>query len=286
MANISDNLRDFNIEPTGIKNWKLGNNFNLTLSVILENQDQSGKEGVLKPIEKLQKEIIKMAGLDKLDKIELDNPYQAAGVYKYGRNNLHFSLINFLTHDLTYNSEFNYGEEIFKKYRECINDNKGYQNYRGEVKSHLQEYVNDFKSNNFQADIRWVYTDNCRDSINSISLQVYPDKNFILKIRNLKNKFSEKLPKWQICNIAGIESKLKAYPENNECRFVLNILRFMNIKKTELSDNVKDELKSIVREINKKHIKEPLASFSIKQFDLVESDPFSFNEYPVLKIRL
>jgi len=250
MSNISDNLRDFFEKPYDIENWVLKKEFYITLSVILELQNN---EEVLGVIKNFQEEIIKKIS----DNVDIfNNPYETKGLYKYPKEDFHFSLINFFKYENA--DELNEEDENINTIKDYLSKNL-YNNMPSEIK----------------ADLRWIESGTHGRPLDSFSLQVFPDPLFIKNLKKINTDLSDNIFKIKPKNS---DFTLKAYPEKNSRRFPLNILRFID-KATEngkINEEIKVKIKNIVENINMEHNNKPLFTFNITKLSLVKSDPFLF----------
>ncbi len=260
--NPSDNQKYFPDRPSKIRFWEGQKEFNLALSVIIDCQDKKHS----KTIEELQDEIIRGP---KLKKKILFCPYTLKnGLYKYPKDNLHFTLINFFKCKCDFSD---FGELISNK-------KKRYEGIQDEIIKKIKQEL----PSKIEVDVRWIFSD-CDDGIDSFTLQAFPrEKGFIQKMEEImENIKQEILDKFNLFNPNFCLTKgIKAYPKQDKRAFAINILRFLansSKQKPRIEDIVnRQKIINLVGKINERHTNEGplLEKIKIKEICLVESDAF------------
>lgn len=259
--NPSDNQKYFPDRPECFKFWGMKKEFNLALSVKIEDQN------CMREIKKLQNSIkkqisgIKLIKGSEINKIEKKG-FKKDALYEYSDENFHFTLINFLK----YSVGFKYVSRLDPEELQRVV--KNYEHYRRK-RDEIQKVIEEKKPHDeVEVDLRWIYSGD-KDGIDSISLQVFPPQEFIKKLEKIEEEVKDK----RRIQFPWPGRGVKANPKHCKRAFAINIFRFIKNtedRKPKLSEENKKKLIKCVEEINKKYDNKPPKKIKIKKIALFE----------------
>lgn len=231
---------NFPLELKGLGIDKNPLTYFLTINVILN------KNNVIDDVKRVQKELIK--GINAQELI-------GSGIYKYPKNGIHFSIINFS--DLS--------SAVVSKER-FIKERKKHMN---EIENILKKFDN-YKIKNKEVYFAYIVSGDEKYMPESLAIQAYPNKELLAFFSKLKNELENK----EILTPAT----LKCYCSDNleyPFRFTVNLVRFFRkVKEEEFK-----KIKKAVEEINNRSKEGILFLMKLKHISFVLSDNWLSNEY-------
>jgi hypothetical protein len=251
-------------KPQGVTYWKQKQESYVTLSMIV--RDQGGPP--LDRITKLQRRI-----LEKVKRTDVVyDPYKqnVECLFVYPEDRFHCSLVNFLTSPYDFDVFKSSGTPEYEKLTEKL---------ARTIETCLEQ--SRLSKEEAKARIAGLHPGSKCDSIDSASLQFFPDAKFIQALEKIKSSFlkNEKI-KALVCKLPYCQedAKVKGHGPASASieRFPINILRFMHADGWgEPVSSGQEEIRSEIQSINKEHAKQKnWLELTIQKLVLVESDPF------------
>jgi len=249
----------------------------LTLSVKLkdslniETKNQETFERIKKYQNRIQKEIkkeiknirskksFKIAYTVEELKSALKDRNKRKIIYKYPEEQLHFSLVNFLTYDVENN------EEIYKEIKK--------------IKTGIKNVTNSLNQET-EANIERIYVPEVGVIKDSIALNIYPkNQNFFKELKKIEGKTKQKLLELKLQD-NNVEVKCHKDKETEYKYFAINIFRFLS---KEDGFVMYSSLYEEIEEINKELKKERL-SFKFKPSGTFVSGHYFFKKLASIDI--
>lgn len=223
----------------------------LTLSVVIEDQENNECMSELKMISNSLKEILKGC--------------QEEDLHFYKDNEFHFSLVNFLT--------YNYTEEVadtFRNFNNTIENNKEYllQDLNSKIVSTIDKYK--IKSDFPDAKFGILHADQ-----GSVATQVFLSEKMV--------KFCDELN--MMANFPKTSVKIYPVDDSKKNRCTINILKIFN-KRSISTDVFKKTTKEILT-TNSRFLVDGLLDLRLKNIRLNISDPYltqADTRYKLIKI--
>lgn len=230
----------------------------LTLSVKIDEQEEDTTE-----ITRLQKKIC-----DEIKKhiSILNDPYnpgEKGGLFKYPKESLHFSLINFLRCSLSF-EEF---DRLTKKD----------SNFR-DVQEQIEQIIHENLPHQTKTEIFSIYDGDREKKVDTFSLQIFPEQKFIEELVKIEGKIKQRSRIFKFPYYCREDIVMKSHIKNNRRYFVINTLRFMRPDRPKLEEIKEDVINCVnerIHKLNEELVAHPI-SFEIQKIILTKSDPFLY----------
>ena len=233
----------------------------LTLSVKIDEQEEDITE-IIRLQKKICDEIKKHISI-------LSDPYnpgEKGGLFKYPKESLHFSLINFLRCSLSF-EEF---DELTKKD----------SNFR-DVQEQIEQIIHENLPHQTETEIFSIYDgdrDDREKKVDTFSLQIFPEQKFIEELVKIEGKIKQRGREFKFPYYCREDIVMKFHIKNNRRYFVINTLRFIRPDKPKLEEIKEDVINCVnekIHKLNEELVTYPI-SFKIQKIILTKSDPFLY----------
>ena len=235
--------------------------WNITLSVSISENNNCALNSLIS----IQEELLR--GINCTQKIK-------QGIYKYPKDSIHFSLINF--QDLS-SIEYNNSSDYQNKNIDKIKDIKHVINSITKNQCMIEKIDKDIKCG-------FVYTGSKdgKDKLNSLAIQAFLSKDLSEYIEKLRDELNDKL---KDRNIGAI--KIKGYADEKYSalthRFTINLVRFFRFP----NDSEYQYIVDATKRINDISSAGPIfESFTLKNIKLIVSDNWLSNDNYDLKCQI
>lgn len=260
------------VDPHFIKFEKPKNELYLTFSAVIKKEDNECILNIQKTIIKIVKEekILKDLGIeeerkDLYGRIEKGDRF----IYKYPRDKLHFSIVNFATYKIV-------SLDRFEKARDSISHTINFEKLKDEVCNFEKLFNEEVSKNEFKVEIRRIYLPSgVEDSLalNAFSLGGRFFKNLKSIVGLTENKINQ--------NQISHEIEIKAYPKDDFQYFALNMFRFIDSENKPEKERFLDRCRGFYKKIEDINKDIKIFPFTIKMKPcIVISDPYLANKEP------